>query len=244
MPSDLAVEWDHLAAERHRQITSGEDISFERVLVPAALELLSFADTGLVLDVGSGTGDFTARLAEVAREVVGIEPSHLSVAIARDTCRNLSNVSFFEGRLEDAAESALARDNFTSAVASMTLMTTIDLVTFADSLAKFLGIGTKFVATITHPCFWPRYWGYWDADWFDYRKEIIIEAPFEISRLQTEIRTTHIHRPIESYINVFARAGFELEALVEPTPDMNTQLLYPHIWQFPRFIGLRWIKAA
>src|SRR6266478_467554 len=64
--ADLALEWDQLAEERHRQIASGEDLSFEHVLVPTTLRLLEDANNALVLDIGSGTGDFTARLARIA----------------------------------------------------------------------------------------------------------------------------------------------------------------------------------
>jgi SAM-dependent methyltransferase len=243
-PLELAREWDQLAAERHRQISSGDDISFEHVLVPTALDLLKPANTAFVVDIGSGTGDFTARLAQFAREIVGIEPSHLSVALARKVCRNFSNVSFFKGRLEDASETLSVKKQFTAAVASMTLMTTLDLQGFAHSLAKLLLPGAKFVATITHPCFWPRYWGYEERTWFDYRKEIIIEAPFKISRLQTNILTTHVHRPLDQYVNVFGNAGFKLEALAEPMPGPVVAKLYPSPWRFPRFMGLRWVKLS
>src|SRR5262245_8684655 len=79
--ADLALEWDQLAEERHRQITSGEDLSFEHVVVPTTLRLLDGADAALVLDIGSGTGDFTARLAKVAKQVIGLEPAPTSIAV-------------------------------------------------------------------------------------------------------------------------------------------------------------------
>lgn len=59
--ADLAREWDQLAEERHRQIASGEDLSFEYVIVPTTWRLFEGADRAVVLDIGSGTGDFTAR---------------------------------------------------------------------------------------------------------------------------------------------------------------------------------------
>ena len=71
--SDLALEWDQLAEERHRQIASGEDLSFEHILLPMTLRLFEGADAGLVLDIGAGTGDFTAQLARIATRVIGIE---------------------------------------------------------------------------------------------------------------------------------------------------------------------------
>jgi len=241
--SDLTLEWDKLAEERHRQIASGEDLSFEHVLVPTMLRLFESADPALVLDIGSGTGDFTAQLARVATRVIGVEPSRASVVVASATCLAVRNVRFIEAPLEEAA-SMLRGESATAAVACMTLMTTPDLGGFAKALASLLQDGAKFVATLSHPCFWPRYWGYEREAWFDYAKETFIEAPFVISRCRTEVRTTHVHRPLERYVSVFASAGFRLEALVEPIPSPEIQALYPQPWEFPRFIGLRWAKWA
>lgn len=241
--SDLVLEWDQLAEERHRQIVSGEDLSFEHVLVPTTLRLFEGADATLVLDIGSGTGDFTARLAQIAKHVIGIEPSRTSVAVARASCLEAHNVRFIQAHLEEAA-SMLRGESVTAAVACMTLMTTPDLNDFAKVLAVLLQNKAKFVATFSHPWFWPRYWGYETEAWFSYEKETFIEAPFVISRCRTEVRTTHVHRPLEQYVSVFANVGFRLEALVEPMPSPEIQALYPQPWRFPRFIGLRWTKAV
>jgi SAM-dependent methyltransferase len=241
--TDLALEWDQLAEERHRQIASGDDLSFEHVVVPTTLRLFDGADVALVLDIGSGTGDFTARLAQVATSVIGVEPSRTSVAVARARCREARNVQFIQAPLEEAAR-MLRGEPVTAAVACMTLMTTPDLSGFANALAMLLQKEAKFVATLSHPWFWPRYWGYDTEAWFNYTQETFIEAPFVISQCRTAVRTTHVHRPLEQYVSVLANAGFKLEALVEPMPSREIQALYPQPWRFPRFIGLQWTKAV
>lgn len=240
---DLALEWDQLAEERHRQIASGEDLSFDHILVPTMFRLFEGADPALVLDIGSSTGDFTARLARVATRVIGIEPSRTSVAVARASCLEARNVRFIQAPLEKTAR-MLRGEHVTAAVACMTLMTTPDLCGFAMSLAARLQNEAKFVAIFSHPWFWPRYWGYEAEEWFSYAKETFIEAPFVISRCRTEVRTTHIHRPLDQYVSDFAKAGFRIESLVEPMPSPEIQALYPQPWRFPRFIGVRWTKAA
>ncbi len=241
--ADLTREWDRLAQERHRQISSGEDVSFENVVLPAVWRLFEPANKATVLDIGSGTGDFTARLAKLAGHVIAIEPSPASMTIARRVCRSISNVEFVESTLEQAAID-LNQRRVTSAVAVMTLMTTPDLSKFTRALATLLERGGLFVAIITHPWFWPVYWGYDKEAWFKYDREIFIEAPFRISRRRTEIKTTHVHRPLEQYVNVFAGCGLRLNALVEPFPPSEVQSLYPTQWQFPRFLGLRWEKVG
>ena len=52
---ELTREWDELAEERHRQIASGEDLSFEHIVVPTTWSLFEGADRTVVLDIGSGT---------------------------------------------------------------------------------------------------------------------------------------------------------------------------------------------
>jgi SAM-dependent methyltransferase len=241
--ADLAREWDGLAEERHRQIASGEDLSFHHVVSPMAHGLLHDADRTIVLDIGSGTGEFTHQLARSSRQVVAVEPSHASMAVARRVCQSAANVRYIEAPLEEAA-GLLQHEPATAAVAVMTLMTAPNLRAFAKTLAGLLPVHTKFVATLTHPCFWPRYWGYDSEPWFRYDREIFIEAPFVISKRQTKVRTTHIHRPLEAYLNVFGEAGFLVDAVAEPMPTPDVDTLYPKRWQFPRFLGLRWNKVV
>lgn len=241
--ADLAREWDQLAEERHRQIASGEDLSFEHVVVPTTWRLFEDADAAVVLDIGSGTGDFTERLARVAGKVIAVEPSRASVALARRVCHATQNVRFVEASLEETA-SSLDEGPVTAAVAVMTLMTAPDLRAFAKALAALLQARARFVATLAHPWFWPKYWGYEDEPWFHYEVETFIEAPFVISRRRTEVRTTHVHRPLDQYVNVFAEEGSRLDALAEPMPPAEVQCLYPAPWRFPRFLGLRWEKVV
>jgi SAM-dependent methyltransferase len=241
--AELAREWDQLAEERHRQIASGEDLSFKYVVVPTTWRLFEGAEGAIVLDIGSGTGDFTAQLAQVAGRVIAIEPSRASTALARRVCQSAQNIRFVEASIEEAA-SSLGEEPATAAVAVMTLMTAPDLRGFAKALSTLLQTGARFVATVTHPWFWPRYWEYEEEPWFHYEVETFIEAPFAISRRRTKIRTTHIHRPLDRYVNVFAEEGFRLDTLVEPMPAADIQALYPAPWRFPRFIGLQWKKVA
>jgi SAM-dependent methyltransferase len=240
--ADLAREWDQLAEERHRQIVSGEDLSFAHVIVPTTWRLLDGADRSMMLDVGCGTGHFTAQLAKVAGEVIAVEPSRASVALARKVCQ-AQNVRFVEAPVEEAAR-ILDKGTVTAAVAVMTLMTAPDLRAFVKALAALLRERTRFIATLCHPCFWPKYWGYEEEPWFRYGTEMYIQAPFVISRHRSEMRTTHVHRPLEQYVTVFAEEGFQLEALAEPMPAAEIERLYPTPWRFPRFLGLRWVKLV
>ena len=242
-PIDLAAEWDQLAEERHRQIASGIDLSFHHVIVPTTMELLGGSDVSVVLDIGCGTGDFTRQLANLAGQVIAIEPSAVSMAVARRVCDGISNIQFVNSMLEDwTAQAPCAKP--TAAVAVMTLMTVSDLRGFISALSQILRPGTPFIAVLTHPCFWPRYWGYDIEPWFRYDHEIAIDAPFVITKRQTSFRTTHVHRPLEQYVTSFEAGGFRLETLIEPIPSGEIQKLYSRSWAFPRFLGFRWERVG
>lgn len=239
----LVSAWDELAEERHRQIISGADLSFHYVTVPAALSLLEGCNREVILDLGSGTGEFTVQLAKFSKKVIAVEPSRASTRLARKQCRNHDNVQFLEFPVEEVI-GELSNANVTCAVAVMSLMTAPELDRVAWALGTILPPGSKVVAILTHPCFWPKYQGYDQASWFSYKKEIFIEAPFAISRCSTNINATHIHRPLEQYISVFSQQRFLLDAIVEPVPAPEIQALYPLPWRFPRFIGIRWEKGS
>ena len=237
--AELIQAWDQLAEERHRQIVSGDDLSFHYVIAPTALSLLEDCNTDVVLDIGSGTGEFTVQLAQFCRQVLAVEPSRISTKLAKNSCRTYNNVQFFESPVEDIIDE-LIHTNVTCAVAVMSLMTAPQLHKVVCALNMILPPQAHIVAILTHPCFWPKYRGYDEAPWFSYEKEIFIEAPFAISRCSTSTITTHIHRPLDYYLSVFSQRGFLLDAMIEPMPAPEIEALYPTRWHFPRFIGIRW----
>ncbi len=236
--SDIKNEWDRIAHLRHQQIDSGKDLSFRYVLVPAVLELLQGCSLKSVLDLGCGTGELTRELAAVSSAVIGVDSSAHSIEIAEETCTESTNVSFHAGTVEEFA-CRWAGPRFTTAVANMTLMACLNLTSFLEATASLLAPRGCLVATITHPWFWPSYWGYANADWFSYNKEVVLEAPFRISTEVTNYVTTHVHRPLLSYINSLSQAGLLVDNILEPYPNDAIQALYPEQWRFPRFLAFR-----
>src|SRR5260221_1336713 len=222
----IAAEWDAAADRRHEQIISRKDLSFWHVLAPAIMEMLRSCDTRRFLDVGCGTGELTHLVAPTAKEVVGVDISARSVEIARQHNAAFRNVTFAVKNIEQIHLGG-AEERFTVVVAAMTLMTVPDLKRAVAGLASALIPGGSVVATITHPCFWPSYWGYNAAPWFAYEKEIFIEAPFRISLETIDRVTTHIHRPLTMYLNVAAENGLSLDAVRELMPPPHAVNLYP-----------------
>ncbi|NWA76612.1 methyltransferase domain-containing protein [Pseudomonas yamanorum] len=241
---ELANEWDCLASERHQQIFNGLDITFTHVMAPLVESLVGQDDEATLVDIGSGTGELTGRLAARFKKVVCVEPSLQSINIAKSILSFFSNIEFINSDFEDCETHLKSRTEKNVFLAAMMLSADPQLDKFAQTLSRVAQKGDEFVATIPHPCFWPRYWGYEKESWFSYSKELMIKAPFKISLSDSEFKTTHIHRPIERYIVTFAKYGFQLASMSEPIPNNKVQSLYPKKWEFPRFLAFKWIKSS
>ena len=235
---DIKVEWDQVADIRRRQLAEGKDLSFDQVLTPSVLELLADCDRRKVVDLGCGTGALTEKIASQSSNVVGVDLSTRSIALARQDFGHHGNMEFYAGTAEEFADER-DKPDFTAAVAAMTLMDCLDLSSFVDATARLIVPGGHFVVTITHPYFWPRYWGYDSADWFNYHDERVIENRFRISNETSDHITTHVHRPLSSYVNSLSDTRFSIDRMIEPFPDEHDRERFPVPWTFPRFLAFR-----
>ena len=229
-------EWDALAPIRLQQITSGQDITYQHILVPSILDLVSGQAAVTAVDAGCGVGFLTDLLAEHAGGVIGVDPSAESIAIAREHFGK--RVNFIQETLESFSEKNARSTDVV--VANMVLMSVLDLNSFLTAAHRVLRPGGTLVFSMVHPCFWPSYYGYVHESWFRYDQELIVESPFKITaQPDCSLISTHVHRPLHAYVNAFRRALFSIEVLVEPMPSVEVDALYPEPWGYPRYlIGL------
>lgn len=231
--NDIVREWDLIAPVRINQILSGKDLTFDNILSPSIINLVSDEKSGRVLDAGCGVGVLTSRLSGLFDEVIGIDPSSVSIEIAQENFGN--HARFFVTTAEEFALNSKAR--FDVIVANMVLMDVIDLNRFTSACAKLLKPGGTFVFSTTHPYFWAEYYGYAQQEWYKYHEEIMIESPFRISNHQDcRLISTHVHRPLEKYVTSFERAGLFFESALEPMPNATIADLYPRRWKNPHYL--------
>ena len=231
--TEIISEWDALAPIRYSQITTGEDITYNRVLIPNLLSLIKPLAPSSILDAGCGVGTFTSRLSEIAENTIGIDPSGKSIEIARSL--NDSAARFIQSTIEEFAMTS--KDRFDVIVANMVLMDILSLADFLTSCRKLLNSNGAFVFSMTHPCFWPDYYGYGSAAWFHYEDETIIESPFRITSDQNNaLVSTHIHRPLSAYLDGFRSANLTLTGIREPAPPSGVDPKYLADWKRPRYL--------
>lgn len=235
--ADLVREWDSIAKLRFEQISSGIDITFHHVLVPAIRALIKGCDFTKVLDVGCGSGRLCDEVAARSEVVVGIDPSATNISLAKEHYES-PRISFEQTTLEDFAEGC--PEKFTLAVANMTLMVVMDLEVALRALRSLLSSNGHFVFSVPHPVFWPQHCGYSEEPWFKYEDEVVVEGPFRIALdRSSKAVTTHVHRPLSTYISTLRRTGFLVEDLSEPMPGESIQDRYPARWRYPRFMLMK-----
>ena len=237
-PESLSAQWDNVAPARNTQLRSGKDVSFEYVLKPTIIELLEPGLSDSLLDAGCGSGVLTEALADGFDSVVGVDMSPINIELANQSATKRGNTDYVCSKIEDVIYEEGVR--FSTIVANMVFQDALDLRSCLKSLAQRSRVGTVLISTITHPWFWPTYWGYDREVWFDYSKELAIEAPFRVSSdVSTVGVTTHFHRPLSFYVSSFKEQGFRLDRLIEPVPPESIQKKYPATWKFPRFLSFK-----
>lgn len=219
--SQIAREWDAIAALRDDQVSSGKDHSANFVLAPAILSRLK--EVKSLIDIGCGTGWLTEQAEKYASLTVGIDPSHESIALARLRHPGRS-ISYLQESVESYSR---GRQKFELAISNMAASCAPDLRAFLVASRKILKKGGRFVFTLPHPCFWPLYWGYASHPRFNYRKSFAVESEFKIQKEASAFLTTHFHHPLEMYLSDLTAAGFSIESLNE---------LAGRGFDFPRFL--------
>lgn len=228
----VTEEWNLIAPERDAQVAGSHDTSFSQVLEPWVLNRVSGATR--IVDVGCGTGRLTAKLGQHAERVIGIDPSETSIAIARS---HDANSEYAVASVEEwVAQHSNPESDLV--VANMVLMDAMRLDSFVAAIALLARRG-RVLATMTHPAFWPLYWGYATNPGFSYSDEMVVEAPFKTSTHEFGLTATHVHRPLHTYLRELRANGLEVTEFEELRGPES-----PAEFPFPRFIGFEAVPAV
>jgi ubiquinone/menaquinone biosynthesis C-methylase UbiE len=226
----IGIEWDEVCLNRHKAIVNGKDISLTHVIEPAICAELKKAKYCRLLDVGCGTGYLTNQMKRFVDNCVGIDVSRTSIMIARKYYEK-TGLSFRNIGMTDIS---VKEYKFDVCVSSMALMSDpCCCETIKQIWNVFDATGTLFIL-LTHPCFWPIYWGINNQEWFDYKNEVYIEHDFSISLVKSMGKATYIHRPLEYYLSAVTKANFSISEVKELYPV--GELPENYTYRYPRFL--------
>lgn len=235
--SDICAEWDNLCDYRQTIIESGKDISLCYVTAPCILNKISELKPKNVLDVGCGTGYITSLIAKQVDVCWGIDISEKSIAVAKKTY-SYGNLTFLNTAVADYHPTF----QFDVCVSNMVFTSDPDWISSVKSICDLMAPKGHLLIMITHPCFWPSYWGFSSEPWYKYENEIYIEHDFSISLVKSIGKTTYIHRPLSSYIKGILSSGLDIEEIIEPYPVGKIPDNY--MYQYPRFLFISCIKRT
>ena len=198
---------------------------------------------GRTLDLGCGEGRLSRDLAALGHDVVGVDASPTMLTAAREAAPEI------EVHQADAAALPFADASFALVVAFMSLQDVDNLAGAIGECARVLEAGGRLCMAIVHPL---NSAGTWTRD--DAESPLLIEGSYlasfsyaeSFTRDGLEMTFASAHRPLETYTELLAAAGFVIERLREPAlPDHAVRHVHSARWQrFPLFLHLRARKPA
>lgn len=231
-------QWNCIASARDNQLRSGRDVSFTYILRPTIIQMMNGEDLSSVLDAGCGSGVLTEAIATMASHITAIDLAEKNIEIANNSESRKSNIDYM---VESIEEHSVGNKRLYSLIyANMVLQDVASIDAVAAALAVVAKEKATFIATVTHPWFWPIYWNYHDESWFKYEEEFAVVAPYKVSGEMSSIgTTTHFHRPLGRYVEAFERKGFRVVSIEEPMPNEAAIEAYKIPWKFPRFLAMK-----
>ncbi|AXG74413.1 class I SAM-dependent methyltransferase [Flavobacterium arcticum] len=223
---DINNEWNNIAKTRLLDRIEGNDLSYNEIFLPIIINKInSYDNVADILDFGCGTGELTFEISKQNFNVTGIDISENSIDIAKAFFKR-SNLLF----LNKSLSSLSYRSSFDLVVANMSLMDTKEISSNIIQIFDALKPKGKLLVIITHPCFWPIYWDYFSDDNFKYLEESAITQDYKTrNKVFKGFKTTHFHRPISFYVNLFVSANFNILNMQELGGLTDT------VW-YPRFL--------
>jgi SAM-dependent methyltransferase len=184
--------------------------------------------SGSLLDVGCGTGSYTAALAERNWDVTGVDVSQ--DMLRRAEARGVRTVQ------ADATSLPFADATFDAAVSIFTSTDMDDLGAVIREIARVLRPGAPLAYVAVHPCFVGPHSKYDPTSgipelhpgWYR-RSGRYGESPGVWNESGVRIRVGATHLPLGRFLQAFLDAGLRLERIEEPEER-----------EYPVALALRW----
>jgi ubiquinone/menaquinone biosynthesis C-methylase UbiE len=220
MADDPPAAYDEVADAYSRAL----DPEGAGLVDPVLQELVGDVAGRDVLSLACGQGQDARLLARLGAHVVGVDVSEEMLRFARrHEAEGRRGIAYVLGDAQDLTP--FADGSFDGVVCHMALMDIPSLTPTIASVARVLREAGWFVFSIVHPCY-----GGHVAIVTDY----LLDHRYR-KRLPPDWLPTHAyHRPLGTYVNELARAGFRIERMVEahhPAADADgvPGLLYSRV---------------
>lgn len=195
----------------------------QAIAIPTILDLLDPAPGSEILDIGAGQGVLAPYIVERGASYTGIDASPRLIETARRRHGEGGRFVIGDARGMDALPDLSAR-SFDAGVFLLSIQDIDPLEPVFRGLGRLLRPASRVVLFMTHPSFRQARHSGWGFD--ESRKLIFRRVDAYLTPMTVPMKsigggppTRSYHRPISSYVNGLASAGFSVDEMRE-IPDL------------------------
>ena len=238
----MSDPWEAHAEWWQRRFTDGVDPEYTEQILPLIAEHLPA--TGRMLDVGCGEGQVARVAADHGLEVVGVDPSHTQVLLARERA---SGPSYLQG---SATGLGVGDESVDVVVACLVFEHIADVDAALAEVVRVLRPGGRFLFLLNHPLLQTPGSGWIDDQILDPPEQYWRIGPYlteadTIEEVERDVFIRFFHRPLNRYLNTAFDAGMSLVRMEEPAPPpgfLARAEEYADAASVPRLLFLRFEK--
>ena len=250
------TSWERVATWYDGWVGDRGSAYHRELAIPAVLDLLQPQSGETVLDVGGGQGVLAPYLVEAGASVTVVDASAKLIAAARRRHRSVKGARFLVGDARSLPSvTGLTEGAFDAATFLLSLQDMDQIEEVVRGVSWALRDRSRVVLLMTHPAFrQPRHsgWGVDEGRKLTYRRidAYLGEMAVPMKSLAGGLPTRSFHRPISTYVNAFAEAGFATDAMLEipdlppdRRPGRATRGDARASAEIPIFLGLRAVRG-
>jgi ubiquinone/menaquinone biosynthesis C-methylase UbiE len=250
------TSWERVATWYDGWVGDRGSAYHRELAIPAVLDLLQPRPGEAILDIGGGQGVLAPYLVETGARVTVVDASARLIAAAKRRHPRLRDARFLVGDARRLpAVAGLEEGSHDASVFMLSVQDMDPLEDVVRGIDWALAPHSRVVLLMTHPAFrQPRHsgWGVDEGRKLTYRRidAYLGEMAVPMKSLGGGLPTRSFHRPISTYVNALAEAGFATDAMLE-VPDLPPERRPGRAArgdaranaEIPIFLGLRAVRG-
>jgi len=218
-----ASSWERVASWYDGWVGQRGSRYHQAIAIPAVLDLLDPRPGWHILDIGAGQGVLAPYIVDRGAGYTGVDASPRLIELARSRHAALGRFIVGDARALDALPD-VRRATYDAGVFLLSIQDMDPLEPVFQALGRVLRPTGRVVIFMTHPSFRQARHSGWGFD--EGRKLIFRRVDAYLSPMAVPMKsigggppTRSYHRPLSSYVNGLASAGFSVDAMRE-LPDL------------------------